>query len=365
MQRVGARKWIARIMLGWGLASGAMFFVQGETSFYVLRLLLGAAEAGFFPAILYYLSYWFPEAYRGRIFAYFLAAVPISGIVGFPISGLLLGLDGWHGIKGWQWLFLLEAAPAVILSVVTYFYLTDQPSQARWLSAEQRAWLTRQLDVEEKQRARRSRGGVWRSLADWRVAAFAGVHFCGNLAIYGLGFFLPQIIKLFGLPNLETSLLSALAYVLGAMGMIFWGRRADRTGRRRENVLFPMAVAVAGFLGAGFFSDPYLLMASICVASFGVLGYAPVYWTLPTGILTGTASAVAIAAINSVGNFAGFVGPSIVGFLRELTGSFSTGLYLSAAAMVLAFVLIVVVAKGSAAGAAPAREPIGPAAPLG
>ena len=344
MQKVGARRWIARIMISWGIVSGATAFVQGTNSFYVARLLLGAAEAGFFPAILFYLSCWFPEGARAKVFAYFLAAVPLAGIIGFPISGLFLSLDGLWGLKGRQWLFLIEALPTVIVAVIAYYYLTDQPSDATWLSDEQREWLLNQLKQDERQRQGRVRDGNWINLIDIRVICFATIHFCGNLAIYGLGFFLPQIVKASGFNNFDASLVSALPYVLGAVGMLVWGSYSAG-GRARMGVFLPFVVGAIGFVGAATTGNPNLMIASLCVASFGALGYAPGFWTLPTSLLSGTASAIAIAAINSIGNFAGFLGPYTIGYLRETTGSFEMGLFVSAAVMALAAVLILVATR--------------------
>jgi MFS transporter, ACS family, tartrate transporter len=356
LQKVGARRWIARIMVSWGVVAGAMAFVQGETSFYALRLLLGIAEAGFFPAVLFYLSYWFPEAYRGRVFSYFLAAVPLAGIIGFPLSGLLLGMDGIMGLKGWQWLYLLEALPSVIVGVIAYFYLTDHPSDAAWLPEKERSWLVQRLSVEAS-RPKQSRPGNWSNLLDLRVICFAGIHFCGNLAIYGLGFFLPQIVKALGVTDFKASLVAALPYVVGAAGMLFWGSRSDRVGNRRWNVFLPFVQSALGFLGAASSSDPYLMMASLCLASFGCLGYAPVFWTLPTALLSGAASAIAIAAINSVGNLAGFLGPFTVGYLRDVTGSFSVGLFASAAVMAIGAILILLSTRDRATALVSASTP--------
>jgi MFS transporter, ACS family, tartrate transporter len=355
MQRVGARKWIARIMISWGLVSGAMAFVQGETSFYILRLLLGAAEAGFFPAVLFYLSCWFPETARARIFSYFLAAIPLGGIIGFPLSGLLLHLDGAFGFKGWQLLFILEAVPTLVIGVVSYFYLTDKPADAKWLTDEQRSWLVTQLAADDRKRAGRARPGNWINLIDLRIVCYALVHFCGNLAIYGLGFFLPQIIKAAGLADLDASLASAAPYVLGAIGMLFWGWWAS-TGGSRASVLLPFLFGAAGFICAAMTQNPTMMIASLCLASFGALGYAPGFWALPTSLLSGTASAIAIAAINSVGNFAGFLGPYTIGYLREATGSFAAGLFASAVVMVLGAAFVF------AATRRPAREGLAAAA---
>jgi MFS family permease len=350
MQRVGARRWIARIMVSWGLVSGATAFVQGETSFYIVRLLLGAAEAGFFPAVLFYLSCWFPESARGRIFSYFLAAIPIAGIVGFPLSGALLGLDGWFGLKGWQWLFIVEALPTLVVGVIAYFYLTDHPTQATWLPQAERNWLVQELATDAARQHGRSRAGNWINLISPRVIGFALLHFCGNLAIYGLGFFLPQIVKASGLTDFQASVASAAPYVLGACGMLYWGWRSSR-GSRRWSVFLPFAIGALGFVGAAVFHNPYLMIAALCVASFGALGYAPGFWVLPTTLLSGTASAIAIAAINSIGNFAGFLGPYTIGYLRDATGSFVVGLFASAGAMVLGAILVLAATRDKASSA--------------
>ena len=355
MQKVGARLWIARIMVSWGIIAGAMAFVQGERSFYALRLLLGVAEAGFFPAVLFYLSYWLPATYRGRVFAYFLAAVPLAGIVGFPISGLLLQLDGVLGLKGWQWLYLLEALPSVIVGIIAYFYLTDQPSQAEWLPEESRIWLLQRLSAEAE-RPKQARPGNWSNLLDLRVICFAGIHFCGNLAIYGLGFFLPQIVKALGLTDTRASIVAALPYLVGAVGMLYWGPRSDRGGSRRWSIFLPFALSAVGFLGAASLHDPYLTIGALCLASFGCLGYAPAFWTLPTAFLSGTASAIAIAAINSVGNLAGFLGPFTVGYLRDSTGAFSLGLFASAGVMAIGAVLVLISTRGQANAIVPAAK---------
>ncbi|MFT4115561.1 MFS transporter [Bradyrhizobium sp.] len=351
MQKVGARRWIARIMISWGIVSGATAFVQGTTSFYAVRLLLGAAEAGFFPAILFYLSCWFPERARAKVFAYFLAAVPLAGIIGFPVSGIFLALDGIWGLKGWQWLFLIEALPTLIVAIVAYYYLTDHPGEATWLSDEQRKWLLDQLAQDERQRKGRAKVGNWVNLLDVRVICFATIHFCGNLAIYGLGFFLPQIVKASGFSNFDASLVSALPYILGAVGMLFWGWYSA-AGRARMGVFLPFVVGTIGFIGAAASGNPVLMIASLCVASFGALGYAPGFWTLPTSLLSGTASAIAIAAINSVGNFAGFLGPYTIGYLRETTGSFDAGLFASAAVMAIAALLVLVATRSSRSASA-------------
>src|SRR5947209_18297710 len=233
LEKFGARKWIARIMFTWGLLSGAMAFIGGEAGFYAVRLLLGAAEAGFFPGIIFYLTLWFPASYRARIVSMFMAAIPLSSVVGAPVSGALLGLDGVAGLKGWQWLFILEAVPALILSVVTFFYLTDRPAEAHWLRADERDWLTARLDTERRAREEVHHYSVVQALMNPRVLAIAVIYFGAVAVNYGLSFFLPQIVKAFGLTNLETGFVTLIPYAIGAVGMIWWGLRSDKEGSAR------------------------------------------------------------------------------------------------------------------------------------
>jgi ACS family tartrate transporter-like MFS transporter len=326
LERVGARKWIARIMFSWGLISGAMAFVSGVTSFYVLRVLLGIAEAGFFPGIIFYLTLWFPAVYRARIVGYFMAAVPLSTVIGAPISGLLLELDGLMGMKGWQWLFILEAAPALILSVIVFFYLTDQPADATWLEPEERAWLVARLEQERRQRELVRRYNVTQALLNPKVLALSVVYFGAVATNYGLSFFLPQIVKEFGVSNLQAGFVAALPYVAGLVSIVLWGRRSDRKLERRFHLAFPLFVASAGIAISTMLNDPTMKMVALSVAGFGIFGCLPVFWTFPAAFLSGAAAAGGIALINSIGNLAGFAGPYVMGRVRDTTGSYTGGL---------------------------------------
>ncbi len=326
LERFGARKWIARIMLSWGLLSGATAFVVGEYSFYTVRFLLGIAEAGFFPGIIFYLTLWFPAAYRARIIGYFMAAIPLSSVLGAPLSGALLGLDGWYGLHGWQWLFIIEAVPAVVLSVVVFFYLTDRPADAAWLPADGRAWLANRLELEERQRVAAQHFTVMQALLNPKVLGLALVYFGAVACNYGIGFFLPQIVKGFGLSNLQTGFVTAIPYVVGVFAIIYWGRRSDRTQERKFHTGFALGLASVGIAASTFLPDPTLKMLALSVAAFGVFGCLPVFWTLPTAFLSGAAAAGGIAIINSIGNFSGFVGPYLVGAIKDATGSFDGGL---------------------------------------
>src|SRR5690348_4148622 len=336
LERFGARKWIARIMLSWGILSGAMAFITGETSFYVVRLLLGAAEAGFFPGIIFYLTLWFPAAYRARIVGYFMAAIPLSSVVGSPVSGYILGMDGVAGLKGWQWLFILEAVPALLLSVVVFFYLTDSPADARWLGAEERRWLVRRLELERNQRDAAQHFSVRQALLNGKVMALALVYFGAVAANYGVSFFLPQIVKAFGLSNAATGWVTAIPYAIGIVAMIYWGRRSDRMRERRLHCAGALVVAALGIAGCALFEDPVLRIVSIAIGGAGIFGCLPVFWTLPTAFLSGAAAAAGIAVVNSIGNLAGFAGPYVMGALKDATGNFTAGLLTVAGAALVA-----------------------------
>jgi ACS family tartrate transporter-like MFS transporter len=341
LERVGARKWIARIMFTWGVISGATAFIGGELSFYVVRVLLGIAEAGFFPGIIFFLTLWFPAVYRARIIGYFMAAIPLSTVIGAPLSGLLLGLDGFMGMKGWQWLFILEAAPAVILSVVVFFYLTDRPADATWLEPDERAWLVARLEQEQNKRETVRRYSVMQALLNPKVLALSLVYFGAVATNYGLSFFLPQIVKAFGVSNLQAGLITALPYVVGVISIVWWGRHSDRTLERRFHLAFPLFVASAGIAASTALDDPTMKMVALSIAGFGIFGCLPVFWTFPTAFLSGAAAAGGIALINSIGNLAGFAGPYAMGRIRDATGSYTGGLLsLSAAGFMAMFIVL-------------------------
>jgi MFS transporter, ACS family, tartrate transporter len=340
LERVGARKWIARIMFTWGLVSGGMAFIGGETSFYVLRVLLGIAEAGFFPGIIFYLTLWFPAVYRARIVGYFMAAIPLSTVIGAPASGLLLGLDGFMGMKGWQWLFILEAVPALILSVIVLFFLTDRPADATWLESEERAWLVARLELERKQREMARRYTVAQALLNPKVLALSLVYFGAVSTNYGLSFFLPQIVKAFGMSNFQAGLVAALPYVVGLVSIVLWGRRSDRKLERRFHLAFPLFVASAGIAISTALDDPTMKMVALSVAGFGIFGCLPVFWTFPAAFLSGAAAAGGIALINSIGNLAGFFGPYAMGRIKDVTGSYTGGLLSLSAAGFIAMIIV-------------------------
>ncbi|MBV9249471.1 MAG: MFS transporter [Acetobacteraceae bacterium] len=340
LERFGARKWIARIMLSWGILSGLMAAVTGETSFYIVRVLLGAAEAGFFPGIIFYLTLWFPAVYRARIVGYFMAAIPLSSVFGAPVSGALLGMHGLLGLAGWKWLFIMEATPAVILAFVVWFYLTDRPSDAKWLQPEERDWLNQRLLAEKQQREAAHGITALGALVNPRVLALAVIYFGAVATNYGTAFWLPQIVKEFGLSNLATGFVTAIPYIVGTIGMVWWGRRSDAQMERKGHAAIALALAAVGIGISTAFDDAILKMIFLSVGAFGVFAVLPVFWTLPTAFLSGAAAAAGIAAINSIGNLAGFAGPFLMGALKDATGTFASGLLAIAALAVIAMLVV-------------------------
>src|ERR1700722_12379662 len=335
LEKFGARRWIARIMFTWGLLAGAMAFIpdiarytgmSAAHVFYTLRVLLGIAEAGFFPGIIFLLTLWFPAMYRARVVGYFMAAIPLSTVIGSPISGALLGLNGMGGMAGWQWVYLLEAAPALVLSIVVLFYLTDQPAHATWLKTEERDWLVSRLAQERAKRESVRKFSVRGALFNPRVLAIALIYFGANATNYGLSFFLPQIVKGFGLTNLQTGFVTSLPYIVGVISMGVWGRHSDRKLERKGHVAIALLVAAGGIAASAGLDNPVLKMIALSIAGFGIFGCLPVIWTLPAAFLSGAAAAGGIAAVNSLGNLAGFFGPYAMGWIKDSTGSFAAGL---------------------------------------
>ncbi len=340
LARFGARKWIARIMLSWGLLSAGMGFVTGETGFYVVRVLLGAAEAGFFPGIIFYMTLWFPSVYRARIVGMFVIALPLSVVIGAPVSGLIYALDGVLGFRGWQWLFLVEAVPSLVMAGVVFFYLTDQPSAARWLEDDERAWLIARLDAERRRREAVHKPSVWQVLYDPKVLGLSVVYFGSSATSTGIGYFLPQIVKGFGFSNLQTTLITAIPYACGLFAMIWYGCRSDLRLERRSHVGFALLMAAVGIGVSTLLNDPVLKIFAFCVAAFGVYGALAVFWSLPTAMLSGTAAAAGIAVISSLGNLAGFVGPYTIGVIKDATGSYAGGLLAVSYVVVLAVMVL-------------------------
>jgi ACS family tartrate transporter-like MFS transporter len=326
LEKFGASRWIARIMVTWGVISALMSLVSGELSFYILRFLLGVAEAGFFPGIILYLTYWYPAEYRARFLAAFAVAVPISTVIGAPASGLLLGLDGAMGLKGWQWLFIIEGVPSVLLGIVTWFYLTDRPERADWLTAEQKAWLASKLNAETAAKQAAKHLTLGEALSSPKVIMLSLSYFGFVGALYGMQFWLPQIVKAFGLTNAQTGFVTAIPYAFGTIAMILWARHSDASRERVLHVGAPLLLTALALAASSYISDPTMTMVVLTVAAIGVFCTFGTFWTLPTAWLSGTAAAGAIALINSIGNLAGFGGPYLIGWVKEATGNTSTGL---------------------------------------
>ncbi|MBR1120473.1 MFS transporter [Bradyrhizobium lablabi] len=326
LEKFGASRWIARIMVSWGILSALMATVSGEWSFYILRFLLGVAEAGFFPGIILYLTYWYPAQYRALFMAAFAVAVPLSTVIGAPISGMLLNLHGFMGLSGWQWLFILEGIPSVLLGVVTWFYLTDKPEKANWLTAEQKAWLASKLEAEKAAKEAVRHFSLGEALASPKVIALSVIYFGFVGALYGMQFWLPTIVKAFGLTNVQTGFVTAIPYLFGTIAMILWARHSDATRERVAHVGGPLLLTAIALGVCGFITEPVTTMIALTVAAIGIFCCFAVFWTLPTAWLSGTAAAGAIALINSIGNLAGFGGPYLIGWVKDATGSTSTGL---------------------------------------
>ncbi|MDI4235976.1 MFS transporter [Bradyrhizobium sp. Arg237L] len=326
LERFGASRWIARIMVTWGVISALMATVSGERSFLVLRFLLGVAEAGFFPGIILYLTYWYPAEYRARFMAAFAVAVPVSTVIGAPISGLLLGLDGVMGLRGWQWLFIIEGIPSVLLGIVTWFYLTDKPEKANWLTAEQKAWLKAKLDAEAAAKQAVRHFTLGEALSSPKVITLSLIYFGFVGALYGMQFWLPQIVKAFGLTNAQTGFVTAIPYLFGTIAMVLWARHSDASRERVAHVGGPLLLTALALGVSSYLTDPIITMVVLTVAAIGIFCTFAVFWTLPTAWLSGTAAAGAIALINSIGNLAGFGGPYLIGWVKDATGNTSTGL---------------------------------------
>ncbi len=336
LARVGARLWIARIMITWGLVSMAMVFVDSPLSFYVLRFILGAAEAGFFPGLILYLTHWFPARERARAVALFMTATAMAGVIGAPISSAILQLHGFGGLQGWQWLFIVEGLPAVVLAPVVLRRLTERPADAAWLSAAEREWLTREMAREHDQthdvhltfRAAASSGRLW---------ALAALYFCIVIAFYGVSFWLPQIVQATGhLSSATVILLTAIPYIAATIGLVVVGSRSDTMAERRWHVAIPCLIGAAGFVLTVL--APQTATASLLtlsLAAFGIWGALGPFWTMPTAFLRGTAAAGGIAIVNSIGNIGGFAGPFLIGWVRDTTGSFEGGLLTLAAVLVI------------------------------
>jgi ACS family tartrate transporter-like MFS transporter len=341
LARFGARVWIARIMLTWGLLSSAMIFVSGPTSFYVIRFLLGAAEAGFFPGIILYLTQWFPQRERARAVGLFMTATAMAGVIGAPASSALLRMDGVWGLHGWQWLFLIEGLPAVLLVPVLLWYMTEKPADATWLTADERRWLQDEMDAEQAAdpHSITTLGAALGSPKLWVVAL---PYFCIVIAFYGISFWLPQLVQsMSSLGSATIVLLTAIPYVSATIGLVVVGSRSDRVRERRWHVAGPCLIGAAGFILTVLApATPAVALTTLSIAAFGIWGTLGPFWAIPTALLRGTAAAGGIALVNSIGNVGGFVGPYLMGWIRDATGGFTAGLLTLAAILVLGAVIV-------------------------
>ena len=341
LQAVGARKWIARILITWGLLSAGTAFAVGPVSFGVMRFLLGLGEAGFTPGVFLYFTYWFPARARGRATAAFLLGIPIANIIGAPISSSLLALDGLAGLHGWQWLLILEGLPATILGFVCLFTLTDKPEQAKWLSPEERTWLVEVLASERQAIAAKHASKLKDAFTNWRVLVCAAVNFCAIIGSVGLGLWMPQILKGFGFGVVTVGFLAAIPYICGAVTMMLWARLSDKGGERSWFVASALLLGALALVVCGYATSSALIsIVALCGAVVGIMCYQSTFWPIPSSFLTGSAAAGGLALIVSIGNLGGFVGPYIIGEIKQTTGSFSWALIAVAAFLTVAAILI-------------------------
>jgi ACS family tartrate transporter-like MFS transporter len=327
MERVGARRWMTRIMVSWGLVSGCTAFVTGQTSFYVLRFLLGVAEAGLFPGMLLYITYWFPPQYRARAIGLFLVTAPLSYAIAGLLSVPILQLDGRDGLAGWQWLFLLQALPTLCLAMVIWRLLPDRPAIAPWLTADEVGWLEQHT---QRPALHMSVGEQLRLLLDRRVALLSAIYIGRTTAMYGISLFLPLIVKGMGLTNAQTGLVSAVPFLAATVGLILWANSSDRTRERHWHTIATMILAAVGLAAAGVIGPSLWALIAISVAAIGLYAQPAPFWGLPPTMLSAAALSGAMAAINSVGNLGGFVGPYAVAWIEHATRSYAGGLYLLA-----------------------------------
>jgi ACS family tartrate transporter-like MFS transporter len=353
MYRFGARKWIARILISWGIFATAMALVNGETTFYVVRFLLGAAEAGFFPAILFYLTLWFPAPQRVLVLGIFILAQPVSNALGAPVSGLLLQMEGVAGLHGWQWLYIIEGIPAILLGLLTPVLMTDKPSHAHWLAADEREWLTRTMDEELAHKQKGQPHHFLAGLKDSRTVAYSGLYFGLVCGIYGLGLWMPTIVAALGKFNTtQVGFIVAIPYTIAAVFVYFWGRRSDRTGNRVLHASISMVMAAVGLVAAGSLVqvNAILAMAALTLAAMGIYSAIAPFLAMPSTALVGAAAAAGLAMVNSLGNLGGFVAPYIVGVLNDATGDNRSGLMFLSACLAVTAVATYLYARGRPEG---------------
>ncbi|HTI16461.1 MAG TPA: MFS transporter [Trinickia sp.] len=347
LHKVGAPRWIARVMVSWGIVSAASAFVVGPNSFYALRFILGVAEAGFFPGIILYLSLWFPARQRAVAAAWFMAAAPISTAIGSPLSGAIMKLPPILGLANWQWLYIIEAVPAIVLGFAVLKYLTDTPSKAKWLQQNEREWLIATLKAEADARHAHAghTAGAWGALRDPRVLALALIYFGTSAGLYTLGLWAPLIIRQYGFGTFETGLLAGIPSVIAVIAMVAWARHSDRTEDRTWHVVIPCALACVGFVLAGGADSALMIVLALVIVNIGISAAKAPLWAMPSVFLSGAGAAAGIAMINSIGNLGGFVGPFVIGWLKELTGGYGAGLCAVAASLALSAIVTILLSR--------------------
>ncbi len=351
MNKFGPRVWIARILLTWGAVSVLTAFVQNSTQLYILRFLLGVAEAGFFPGIIIYLTYWFRKKEQATTIAMFTAAIPVSYLIGAPLSTAIMDVfNNVAGLGGWRWMLLLEGAPAILGGLACYFLLTDRPEQARWLAPDEKAWLAGELERERAAQGPKVQHlGTWQAISNPKVLYLSAIYFiyqCGSL---GVGYWMPQIIKGFAghLTNTQVGLIAMLPYAVATAGMILWSRRSDRTGERKMHSAWPLLLSGATLTAAGLVDNPAIAMVCIALALTGLYSFKAPFWAVPTLFLSRATAAVSVAVINSIGNLGGFVGPYFIGMIKDATGSAAGGLIFLAALVFISFFLMALMRLGT------------------
>ena len=349
LSRIGARIWFARIMITWGIMAVAMGFITGEASFFITRFLLGVAEAGFFPGVIYYLTLWFPAQYRGRIFGLFLIISPLNNTIAAPLGGLILKLfDGTMGYPGWRWLFIIEGLPSILLGFITLKAIIDRPSDAKWLTNVEKAYLKQTLDREAAARVETKHLNLWQTIANPKILMFAMVYTSLAIGIYGLSLWMPQLIKGMGVKDsLDIGLIMAVPYLIATICMVLWSRHSDKTGERTLHCAGGLGLAAVAMLCSAYagIEHPVLAMTAMTFVAIGMYGAQPTFWAMPTGYLTGVAAAGGIAFINSVGNLGGFIGPFAVGWLKDNAGGFQAGLTFLAACLLIGSIVALIVGR--------------------
>lgn len=343
LERYGARRWFARILITWGAITVGMAFVTGPYSFYLMRFLLGAAEAGFFPGVLYYITRWYPVRHRGKVLGFFILSQPIALMVTGPLSGALLGMDGIWSLAGWQWLFIVIGVPAVMLAWPTLRILPDTPKDASWLAEPDRQWLLAELGKDRKTYGQTDHSNPLRALTDRRVLLLALLYLPSTLSTYGLSLWLPTIVHQFGGSDLKTGFISSIPYIFGIIGLLIVPRSSDRLNDRYGHLTVLFILGSAGLFLSAWLVSPVLQLAALCLTAFSLFSVTAIFWVLPGRFLTGASAAAGIALINSFGNLGGYIGPFGIGALKEYTGTLSSGLYFLSAVMISGVLLTYIV----------------------